>query len=98
VAGSKVSRMLDEDCRPKHAPGQADGLAALMVYYCERASGFSAEDGLQDEGFFVALVRMFEQTLKAIARLPDAQRPPPSWNVWMPCITSARTSDTGSAM
>ena len=48
--------------------------AELMVFYCERASG-SVEVGLQDEGFFIALVRMFEQALQAIARLPDALRP-----------------------
>ena len=31
--------------------------------------------GLQDEDYFDALVRMFEQALKAIADLPDSQRP-----------------------
>jgi len=67
----------------KKAIGQPDGLAELMVYYCERASGFRAEVGLQDEGFFVALVRMLEQALQAVASLPDAQRPL-SWNVRMP--------------
>ena len=46
-----------------------------MVFSGERASGFSVEVGLQDEGFFVALERMFEQALQAIARLPDARRP-----------------------
>lgn len=60
----------------KKAIGQSDGLAELMVDDCERASGLSAEVGLQDEGFFIALVRMFEQALQAIARLPAAQRPP----------------------
>lgn len=59
----------------KKAIGEPEGLAELMVFYCERASGFSVEVGLQDEGFFSALVRMFEQALQAIARLPDAQRP-----------------------
>ncbi|RZL93996.1 MAG: hypothetical protein EOP82_06095 [Variovorax sp.] len=58
----------------KKAIGDVEGLAELMVFYCERASGFSVEVGLQDEGFFGALVRMFEQALQAIARLPDAQR------------------------
>lgn len=58
----------------KKAIGHPDGLAELMVFYCERASGFSAEVGLQDEGFLVALVRMFEQALQAIARLPEEQR------------------------
>lgn len=59
----------------KKAVGQPDGLAELMVFYCERAAGFSSEFGLQDEGYFDALVRMFEQALKAIAALPDAARP-----------------------
>ena len=47
-----------------------------MVFYCERAAGFSRDIGLQDEGYFDALVRMFEQALKTIASLADAQRPP----------------------
>lgn len=58
----------------KKAVGQPDGLAELMVFYCERAAGFSNDVGLQDEGYFDALVRMFEQALKAIATLPDAAR------------------------
>jgi len=62
------------DC--KKAIGQAEGLAELMVFYCERAAGFSHEVGLQDEGYFDALVRMFEQALKTIASLADAQRQP----------------------
>ncbi|MDM0084786.1 hypothetical protein QTI17_29720 [Variovorax sp. J31P179] len=59
----------------KKAIGHSDGMAELMVFYCECASGFSVEVGLQDEGFFVPLVRMFEQALQAIARLPQGQRP-----------------------
>jgi hypothetical protein len=59
----------------KKAIGQAEGLAELMVFYCERAAGFSNDVGLQDEGYFNALVRMFEQALKTIASLADAQRP-----------------------
>lgn len=55
--------------------GKIDGLAELMVFYCERAAGFSMDIGLQDEGFFDALVRMFEQALKTIAALPDTARP-----------------------
>lgn len=60
----------------KKAVGQSQGLTELMVYYCERAAGFSSDVGLQDEGYFDALVRMFEQALKAIGALPDGQRPP----------------------
>lgn len=58
----------------KKAVGQPEGLAELMVFYCERAAGFSNDIGLQDEGYFDALVRMIEQALKAIAALPDAAR------------------------
>ena len=60
----------------KKAIGQAEGLAELMVFYCEQAAGFSNDVGLQDEGYFDALVRMFEQALKTIANLADAQRQP----------------------
>jgi hypothetical protein len=46
-----------------------------MVLYCERAAGFSNDIGLQDEGYFDALVLMFEQALKIIAALPNTARP-----------------------
>ena len=58
----------------KKAIGQSEGLAELMVFYCEQAAGFSNDIGLQDEVYFDALVRMFEHALKTIAVLPDGQR------------------------
>jgi hypothetical protein len=60
----------------KKAIDHPEGLAELMVFYCERASGFSNSIGLQDEGYFNALIRMFEHVLKTIATLSEAQRPP----------------------
>lgn len=60
----------------KKAIGQAEGLAELMVFYCERATEFIGDVSLQDDGYFNALVRMFEQALKTIASLADAQRLP----------------------
>lgn len=59
----------------KKASGMADELAELMVFYCERASGFSRDVGLDDEAYLSALVRMFEQALKAVATLPETQWP-----------------------
>jgi hypothetical protein len=59
----------------KKALGTPEGLAELLVFYCEQASGFSRDVGLQDEGYFGALVRMFSEALKAIADLPQPQRP-----------------------
>lgn len=58
----------------KKAIGQPEGLAELAVFYCEQAAGFSNDVGLQDDGYFYALVRMFEQALKAAADLPMDQR------------------------
>jgi hypothetical protein len=59
----------------KKAIGDVDGLAELMVFYCERAAGFCNDVGLQDEGYFDALIRMFGQALKAINELPESHRP-----------------------
>ncbi len=58
----------------KKAIGQPDGLAELMVFYCEQAAGFGGEYGFEDGGYFDALVRMFEQALKASVTLPAEQR------------------------
>jgi len=59
----------------KKAIGQPEGMAELMVFYCERAAGFSNDVGLQDEGYFDALIRMFGQALKVIDALPVNCRP-----------------------
>lgn len=58
----------------KKAIGLHAGLAELMVFYCERAAGFSDEYALQDEGYFDALVRMFEQALKVSLTVSAEQR------------------------
>lgn len=58
----------------RKAVGDLAGLAELMVHYCEAAAGFSSDIGLQDEGFFNALVRMFEQALDAALELPPKDR------------------------
>ena len=41
-----------------------------MVFYCEQAAGYCRDIGYQDEGFFDALVRMFEQALRSANTLP----------------------------
>jgi hypothetical protein len=53
----------------KKAVGDPSGLAELMVFYCECAAGFCNDVGYQDDSYFNALVRMFEQALKIIAQL-----------------------------
>lgn len=58
----------------KKALGQPDGLAELTVFYCEEVFDFLAGCGMDDEGFYDALVRMFEQALKYVLALPAAQQ------------------------
>jgi len=58
----------------KKAIGLPEGLAELMVFYCERASGFSSDVGMDDESYLNSLVRMFEQALKLATTLPESAR------------------------
>jgi hypothetical protein len=58
----------------KKANGDPGGLAELMTFYCEQASGFGADVGMDDEAYLGALVRMFEQALKASAVLGESHR------------------------
>jgi hypothetical protein len=53
----------------KNAVGDPEGLAELMVFYCERSAGFSSDIASDDESYFNALVRMFEQALKIVNAL-----------------------------
>jgi hypothetical protein len=60
----------------RKAVGDLAGLAELMVFYCERAAGFCSDVGYQVDGYFDALVRMFDQALKLIAQLSASDRNP----------------------
>jgi len=54
----------------RKAVGDPAGLAELMVFYCEQAAGFCRDIGYQEEGYFDALVRMFEQAIRSTNPLP----------------------------
>jgi hypothetical protein len=56
----------------KKAVGNPAGLAELMVFYCERAAGFCRAYGNDDDGYYNALVRMFEQAFRVAGTLPDS--------------------------
>ena len=58
----------------RKAVGEPAGLAELMVYFCENAAGFSNDVGYQDEGYFNALVNMFEQAIKIARQLSAGDR------------------------
>jgi hypothetical protein len=58
----------------KRAAGDPEGLAELMVFYCERAAGFCNDVMHDDEGYFDALVNMFKAVIKLLNTLPGPSR------------------------
>jgi hypothetical protein len=58
----------------KKAIGQPEGLAELSIFYCEEAFNFLDSCGMEDEGYFLALIRMYNQALTFVSNLPVASR------------------------
>jgi hypothetical protein len=58
----------------KKATGRPDGIAELSIYYCEEAFGFLESCSMEDEGYFAALIRMYERSLEIVSSLPPAER------------------------
>jgi hypothetical protein len=58
----------------KKAIGRPDGLAELSLYYCEEAFSFLESCGMEDEGYFLALIRMYAQALDLVSKLPATER------------------------
>jgi len=67
---TSVSKAKQAISNYKKAVGDPAGLTELMVFYCEQAAGFCNDIAQQDDGYFDALVRMFEQALKSANTLP----------------------------
>jgi hypothetical protein len=59
----------------KKALGRPEGLAELSTFYCEEALSFLESCSLEDERYFAALIRMYDQSLKWVLGLPLALRP-----------------------
>jgi hypothetical protein len=53
----------------KRALGESEGLAELMVFYCERAVEFCRDVDYHDTAYLDALVRMFEHALNTTSDL-----------------------------
>jgi hypothetical protein len=58
----------------KKAIGRPEGLAELTVFFCESCANFLGFCCVDYEDYFNALVRMFEQALKAIVVLEPIQQ------------------------
>ena len=59
----------------KKAIGLPQGVAELSLFYCEEALSLLSWCGMDDEAYYAALVRMFEQAQTAVDRLPALERP-----------------------
>jgi len=58
----------------KKAAGLPQGVAELSVFYCEAALDLLSWCGMDDEGYYSALVHMFEQALTAVDGLLASER------------------------
>ncbi len=58
----------------KRAIGRPDGLAELSTFYCEEAISFLESCGMEDENYFLALIRTYDQSLKYALNLPPGER------------------------
>ena len=58
----------------KKAIGEPGGLAELSIFYCEEAVSFLEWCAFEDERYFVALIRMFDQAVKRVLDLSVAER------------------------
>jgi hypothetical protein len=59
----------------KRAMGRPDGLVELSIFYCEEAFSFLESYGLEEESYFVALIRMYDRSLNLVLNLPAPERP-----------------------
>ena len=60
----------------RKAIGQPEGLAELSIHYCEEAARLLSECGMEDEAYFSALVRMYDQALSKVIDLAPIEREP----------------------
>jgi hypothetical protein len=58
----------------KKAIGEPTGLAELSIFYCEEAFSLLESYAFEDERYFVALIRMYDQAVKRVLDLPVAER------------------------
>ena len=58
----------------KKAIGEPAGLTELSIFYCEEAFRFLESCGMEDESYFVALIRMYDQSLRVVLDLSSTDR------------------------
>jgi hypothetical protein len=73
VSVSKANKVIADY---RKAIGRPEGLAELSIFYCEGALSFLESCGMEDEGYFVAPIRMYDRALTFVAKLAPAERRP----------------------
>jgi len=58
----------------KKAIRRPEGLAELSIFYCEEAFNFLDSCSMEDESYFVALIRMYDRSLSIVLELAPAGR------------------------
>jgi hypothetical protein len=58
----------------QRAIGEPAGLVELSIFYCEEAFSLVESYAFEDERYFVALIRMYDQAVKRVLDLPGAER------------------------
>lgn len=66
---TSVSRAKGSIAKYERALGDPMGLTELLVFYCERATGFCEDVDYRDAAYLDAIVRVFEHALKTTAHL-----------------------------
>ena len=62
------------DCRVQESDWTSGWLSRAVYLYCEAAFSFLESYGMEDESYFLALIRMYDQSLKYALNLPLAER------------------------
>ena len=58
----------------RKAMGRAEGMAELCIHYCEEAARLVGDCGIDDQAYYSALVRMFDDGLTQAIAVPSAER------------------------
>jgi hypothetical protein len=71
-----VSKALKAISDYKKAVGHPEGLAELMVFYCEQAASFTLNFGMEGDTWFSSLVRTYANALQVTTTLPPERQEP----------------------
>jgi len=72
--GFSISKAKKAIADYRKAVGNPEAMAELTTYYCEECTELLSFCGMDDESYYDALVRMFQQAVKATSALDEDQQ------------------------